>query len=232
MFNVKFSYCRYIYGGILSFNEQDTSEFLKVLVAADELHLQELVDYLQNYLIESKSEWMEEHFDITQRISSQSNVLLKLQQFCADFIAKSLEEIFNSLYFTSLTEKFLIQIIKSGDLQMKEIEIWEYVLKWGLAQNPNLMQDPNTWSDDDFKIMENTLQHCLPLIRFFSLSSKEFLKKVGPYKKLINRQLYENLLDSYMDPDSEPNENISPPRNIKTADGIIDSKIINLKYHF
>src|SRR4051794_15249909 len=30
-----------------------------------------------------------------------------------------------------------------------------------------------------------------------------------------------------MDPDSEPNENISPPRNIKT-DGIIDSKIINL----
>src|ERR1043166_8623104 len=76
--------------------------------------------------------------------------------------------------------------------------------------------------------MENTLQHCLPLIRFFSLSSKEFLKKVGPYKKLINRQLYENLLDSYMDLDSEPNENISPPRNIKTADEIIDSKIINL----
>ena len=30
-----------------------------------------------------------------------------------------------------------------------------------------------------------------------------------------------------MDPDSEPNENISPPRNIK-IDGIIDSKIVNL----
>ena len=171
---------------------------------------------------------MKEHFDITKRFSSQSNNLLKLQQFCADFIAKSPEKIFNSLYFTSLPEKILIQIIKSDDLQMKEIEIWEHVLKWGLAQNPNLMQDPNTWSDDDFKIMENTLQHCLPLIRFFSLSSKEFLKKVGPYKKLINRQLYENLLNSYMDPESEPNESILPPRNIKTADEIIDSKIINL----
>ena len=44
-------------------NEQDTSEFLKVLVAADVLCLQELIDYLQKYLIESKSEWMEEHFD-------------------------------------------------------------------------------------------------------------------------------------------------------------------------
>ena len=63
-------------------NEQDTSEFLKVLVAADVLCLQELIDYLQKYLIESKSEWMEEHFVIIQQISSQSNNLLKLQQFC------------------------------------------------------------------------------------------------------------------------------------------------------
>src|SRR5438876_9236562 len=77
--------------------------------------------------------------------------------------------------------------------------------------------------------MENTLQHCLTLIRFFSLSlsSKEFLQKVDPYKNLLNRQLYKNLKASYLDPDSEPNENISPPRNIKT-DGIIDSKIVDL----
>jgi hypothetical protein len=65
---LKISYCRYIYGGILSLNEQDTSEFLKILVAADVLCLQELVDYLQNYLIESKSEQMEKHFIIMQRI--------------------------------------------------------------------------------------------------------------------------------------------------------------------
>src|SRR2546421_4039513 len=72
--------------------------------------------------------------------------------------------------------------------------------------------------------MENTLQHCLPLIRFFSLSSKEFLQKVDPYKNLLNRQ---DLKASYLDPDSEPNESISPPRNIKT-DEIIDSKIVDL----
>src|SRR5256714_9780257 len=160
-------YSRYIYGGILSLNEQETSEFLKVLAAADVLCLQELIDYLQKYLIESKSEWMEKHFDITQRFSSQSNNLLKLQQFCADFITKSPEKLFNSTYYTSLPEKSLIQIIKRDDLQMKEIEIWEHVLKWGLAQNPTLILDPDTWSDDDFKTMENTLQHCLPLIRFF-----------------------------------------------------------------
>src|SRR5207248_1569755 len=140
---------------------------------------------------------------------------------------KSPEKVFKSPYFTSLSEKTLVQIIKRDDLKMKEVEIWEHILKWGLAQNPTLIPDLDTWTDDDFKTMENTLQHCLPSIRFFSLSSKEFLQKVRPYKKLLRCQLYEDLLNSYLDPDSEPTYNISPPRNIK-IDGVIDSKIVNL----
>ncbi|UZO05046.1 uncharacterized protein OCT59_025407 [Rhizophagus irregularis] len=119
-----------------------------------------------------------------------------------------------------------VQLIKRDDLQMKEIEVWEHVLKWGLAQNPTLLPDPNTWSDDDFKTMENTLQHCLSLIRFFSLSSKEFLQKIHPYKNLLKRKLYETLLNFHLDPDFDSTDNISLPRNPK-IDGIIDSKIVN-----
>ncbi|GES93536.1 hypothetical protein GLOIN_2v1868410 [Rhizophagus clarus] len=171
----------YIYGGILSLNERDTSDFLKILVAADELHLQELIDYLQKYLIDNKSEWIEQHF--------------------------------------------------GDDLQMKEIEVWERVLEWGLAQNhpldANYNPDPNDWSDDDFKKMKNTLQHCLPLIRLFSLSSEEFLK-IRPYKKLLNNQLYEDIINSHMNPSVGPTDkNIVLPRNIKT-EGFICSKIVDL----
>ena len=165
-------------------NDKDTLDIIKVLVAADELCLQELVDYLQKYLIKNQSEWMEQHFELTHQTSFQSNNLLKLQQFCTDLMATSPEKIFKSFDFTSLPEKSLVSLIKRDDLQMKEIEVWEHVLKWGLAQNSTLLPDPNTWSDEDFKTMESTLQHCLPSIRLFSLSSKEFLKKVGPYKKL------------------------------------------------
>ena len=81
-------------------NGQDTAEILKVLVNADKLFLQELVDYLQGYFIENKSEWMEQHFELTHRASFQSNNLLKLQQFCTDLMAKSPEKIFKSLDFT------------------------------------------------------------------------------------------------------------------------------------
>ncbi|CAB4438907.1 unnamed protein product [Rhizophagus irregularis] len=114
----------YIYGGIISLNEQEPSEILKILSAADELHLQELTDYLQEYLIEDKFEWMEQHFKLTHRTSFKSNSLLRLQKFCTDLMAKSPKKVFKSFDFTSLPEKSLVLLISRDDLQMKEVEIW------------------------------------------------------------------------------------------------------------
>ena len=65
---------------------------------------------------------------------------------------------------------------------------------------------------------------CLPLIKFFSLSPDDLVQKIRPYKKLL---FYDELLNSYMDSNSKPNDNILLPRNRK-IDGIIDSKIVNL----
>ena len=67
------------------------------------------------------------------------------------------------------------KLVERDDLQIDEVKIWDYVLKWDFAQNPMLVVDPATWSDDDFRIMGATLQNLLPLIRFFGLSSKVFL---------------------------------------------------------
>ena len=92
------------------------------MIAADELLLQELVDYLQRYLIENKSGWMEQNFELTHRTSFQSNNLLELQQFCTNLMAKFPE--FKSFDFTLLPEKSLISLIKRDDLRMKEIEVW------------------------------------------------------------------------------------------------------------
>ncbi|CAB4438880.1 unnamed protein product [Rhizophagus irregularis] len=217
----------YIYGGIISLNEQEPSEILKILSAADELHLQELTDYLQEYLIEDKFEWMEQHFKLTHRTSFKSNSLLRLQKFCTDLMAKSPKKVFKSFDFTSLPEKSLVLLISRDDLQMKEVEIWEYVIKWGLEINYTLLPDPETWWDSDFQRMKNTLQNCLPLIRFFSLSSDELVQKIRPYKKLLSGQLYEELINSYLNSNSKPNDNILLPR-YRNIDGIIDSSIVNL----
>ncbi|RGB40696.1 hypothetical protein C1646_687269 [Rhizophagus diaphanus] len=145
-------------------------------------------------------------------------------------MAKFPEKIFKSLDFDSLSEKSLISLVKRDDLQMREIEIWECILKWGLKKNTTLFSDPTAWSDDDFKMMKNTLRGILPFIRFYSLSSEDFFQKVRPYKKLLNHQhqLYEKLLESYLNPNnSEPTDDILLPRSLY-IDGIIDSKIVNV----
>ena len=116
-----------------------------------------------------------------------------------------------------MPEKSLITLIKKEDLKMKEIEIWEQLLRWGLAQNPTLIPDPATWTDDDFKAVENTLKSCLPLIRFYALSSKDFLQKVHPYKKLLRPQLYEDLLKYYLDPDDQPSDKNILPLDMKNV---------------
>jgi nicotinic acid phosphoribosyltransferase len=71
------------------------------LATADKLNLQELIDYLQNYLIEEKTEWLEQHFGFTQQIISQTNNLFKLQEFCTNIVIQSPEKVFKSLSFNN-----------------------------------------------------------------------------------------------------------------------------------
>ncbi|CAB4414012.1 unnamed protein product [Rhizophagus irregularis] len=66
----------------------------------------------------------------------------------------------------------------------------------------------------------------LQMKRLFTLSSKEFLQKVHPYKNFLKSKLYETLLNFHLDPDFDSTDNISLPRNPK-IDGIIISKIVN-----
>jgi hypothetical protein len=197
------------------------------LIVAGKLHLQELVEFLQKYLIENRAEVMEQQFELTYQTSFQSNSLLELQQFCTDYMAKSPEKI-KSLSFTSFSERSLISIIKRDDLKMDEVKIWDYVLKWGLARNPTLSPDPANWSTDDFNTMKATLQNCLPYIRFFGLSSKDFLRQVRPYRKLLKDNLYEDLLAYHLDPEIEIPNNILFPRSDELDSKIISINIVSL----
>ncbi|UZO21769.1 uncharacterized protein OCT59_014154 [Rhizophagus irregularis] len=51
---------RYIYGGNVSLEECDALDIIKILGAASELSLHELVTYLQSLLVENKTKWIEE----------------------------------------------------------------------------------------------------------------------------------------------------------------------------
>src|SRR5688572_29904103 len=160
IFNRKSFYFRYIYGGRLSLEEYDTSDIIKILVAANELSLQELITHLQSFLIKNKANWMEKNFNLTYQISYESDSFLELQKYCIDLMSKEPNKIFKSLDFSTIPEKLLVSLIQNDNLQMSEVKVWEHVLKWGLSQNPEISSDPSNYSKDDFDVLKNTLQQC------------------------------------------------------------------------
>jgi hypothetical protein len=205
--------------------EFDISDVFKILVSARELNLQELINYLQSFLIENNSSWMEQNFNLIYQTSFENDSFMELQNYCASLMSKKPDKIFKSIYFSTIPEKVLISLVQNDNLWMREIQIWEYVLKWGYAQNPELPSDPSSFSKNDFNILKNTLQQCIPFMRFKDMTSKEFSDKVLPYKKILPKELYKNLLKTFLNlhPDSSPSGKLIPRKKI-------DSNIITFQH--
>jgi hypothetical protein len=205
----------------------DTLDIIKILIAASELSLQELIIYIQTFLIKNNANWMEQNFSLIYQTSFANNSFIELQKFCAELMSKEPEKIFKSYDFTSITEKSLISLIQHENLQIREVQIWGYVLKWGLAQNPELPSDPARFSKNEFNALKNTLQQCIPSIKFYNLTSKEFFDNVFPYKKILPKELREDLLKHFLNPDNMRLEQ----KEIKEVRSInIDSKIITSQH--
>ena len=209
--------------------EYDISDIIKFLITANELNLQELVDYLQTFLIEDKANSIEQNFILVYQTIYENNSFLELQKYCTDLISKEPDKIFDSPNFSSIPEKLLISLIQNDNLQASGI-VWENVLKWGLAQNPELPSDPESFSKDDFNSLKITLQQCIPFINFHNLTSKEFLDKVFPYEEILPNELRKDLLRTFLnllDSNSKPSDKSKPLiTNLKA----IDSKIITYQH--
>ena len=71
------------------------------------------------------------------------------------------------------------------------------MLKWGHARNPELPTDPSDFSKDDFNALKNTLQKCIPFIKFNDFTSREFMDKVLLYKRILPKELYKNVFELF-----------------------------------
>src|ERR1043165_5753886 len=115
---------------------------------------------------------MEQNFNLIYQTSFENDSFLGLRRFCTNLMSKEPDKIFNSSTFSLIPENLLISLNQNDSLQMNEIQVWENVLKWGLSQNPELPSDLASLSKDDFSTLKNTLQHCIPFIKFDNLTSK------------------------------------------------------------
>ncbi|RIB02123.1 hypothetical protein C2G38_2228707 [Gigaspora rosea] len=204
---------KYIYDGTISLEKVDVSVIFDLLIGSNEFGLEELVKHIQSLLIGNNASWLRLNFSRVYQASFKDNNFDALLNFCTNIIAKYPNIVFDSDEFNTLSENILVNILKLDNLQMDEGLIWDYVIRWRIAQNTSLSSNPKQWSDADFLVMKNTLQNCLPLIRYFQISGQDIFKKVRPYQKILDPIMWEDIEMKFMMPDQTITSQILPPRN-------------------
>ncbi|CAG8493831.1 7811_t:CDS:2, partial [Scutellospora calospora] len=223
---------KYIYTGILDLDKQSGPDILGLLVASDELLLDELIVHCQEHLIEEKANWLRLNFVQVLQTVIKLKSCKKLQDHCLKTICQDPQPFFSSKIFSSLDRDILYGLLEREDLEIDEIEVWEHLIKWGIAQNVNsndakMPSDVNKWTDKHFIALKKSVEQFIPLIRLFEISSKDFYYKVRPYKKILPQNIYEDLMSHYL-ADTEPKTitNLAP----RMGHWQIDSVIIKPKH--
>ncbi|RHZ87087.1 hypothetical protein Glove_40g90 [Diversispora epigaea] len=217
---------KYIYGGIVNVENVNTKTIYELMIAAKELEFEELSKEIESHLIDTKAAWIRTHFSFVYQSIFKINEFKNLENFCNNIIAKHPNLIFESEDFKSLQESALVSILKRDGLQVKESDIWDYVIKWGIAKNPDLPVKLEEWSDENFLTLKITLQQFLPHFRYFHISNADIMDRIKPYKKILDEQLWDDLIQYLLLPDRPIKSIILPARSISISE--LPSREINL----
>ncbi|GBB92940.1 hypothetical protein RclHR1_02090004 [Rhizophagus clarus] len=97
-------------------------DILELLIASDELLLEELVEYLQEYLIKQQNNWVQQNSVFVLNKFASYN---KLQDFCLESVCENIKPFITSLEDSLILDKDIFYIIlERNDLHIKEIDVW------------------------------------------------------------------------------------------------------------
>ncbi|RIA80316.1 hypothetical protein C1645_810494 [Glomus cerebriforme] len=217
---------RYLYCGQLDLNTKNGLDVLKLLVATEELGLNTLCDYIQEFLIENQEELLQNDTVGILEFAFQHETFTKLKDHCLETICQNPDILFGTDKILSLPVHILESLLEREDLVLDEIDIWNDLITWAHAQQPTVNKDPSEWTKDDVTLMENTLLRMIHLIRFHDIPSKEYYNKVVPYENLLPKQLKSEIMKYYLASDIIQIGSLpSRSSNIK-----VDSVIINTQH--
>jgi hypothetical protein len=203
-------------------------DVLKLLVAIDELSIHSLISHIQEFLIEHQTEFLHQNPTEILETVYQHETFTDLWNFCLEKICKEPKVLFSSDNFINLKAPLLELLLKSDDLNMDEIKIWENLLKWCFAQQ-NMIDDPKKWNKEDITKIERVLYRFIPLIRFYDIEPTDFFYKVYCYKDILPQDLIHDLLEFHIVPNMKPKANLPSSRNPK-LNFQIDSTLIESKH--
>jgi hypothetical protein len=124
----------------------------------------------------------------------------KLRDYCFELICLDPQPFITSKAFLSLDKDILYDLLKRNDLQIEEIVVWDYLIKWGIKQTSGLGSRNNDiikWNNKNYEELKNTLNEFIPLIRFVDISPANYFDKVRPYRMIIPNNINDEVEEFY-----------------------------------
>ncbi|CAB4397458.1 unnamed protein product [Rhizophagus irregularis] len=202
------------------------SDILKLLVATEELGLNILNEFIQEFLIENQNEYLQNDPLGVLELVSQHETFTNLKDSLLEIICHEPKILFGTDKILSLPAQILESLLKREDLALDEIEIWDNLTKWAHAQQPTVDKNPFEWTKNELALMERTLLKLIPLIRFHDITSKAYYEKVIPYEDLFPKKLRLEIMKFYLTSDIKQIGLLQS----RSFFGTIDSVIINTIY--
>ncbi|CAG8474068.1 2314_t:CDS:2 [Acaulospora morrowiae] len=211
---------KYIYTGVISVENNEIS-LVDIIIASDELQLLELCQQLEKRLLEDDLIWKPRDFIAALGYDH----FTKLYDVSMEFTCRNPKIIFESEDFFNMKEAHLINLLKCDDLELDEIEIWEYLIQWGIENTDSILYyNLIKWTPENFTDLKNTLRNCIPHIRFFHMSHGDYIKLRAHFKDILPDGLDDEITRYFSDPNFKPSIDILPLRKYLLESNIIDAK--------
>ncbi|CAG8797776.1 19190_t:CDS:2 [Gigaspora margarita] len=160
----------------------DIKTLLDIMVASDELVLQDLIDQIQNHFI---------YFPTDQLISYLIPLIATSYNYPS--FEKLLHHIIKTLYYdpslllrqndlSLLQQPMLLWILEEIHHLLDDEDIWGCIINWGISQHSSLMNtNLMDWSKLEFSILNETIYPFLKFIKFSHISRNYFIENIVPY---------------------------------------------------
>src|SRR6266542_3543004 len=207
---------RYVYTGQIDWEQVDQDP-LAMVMTADELLLDELLDLVQDHLIEKRPEWDSENNAHVLNVVVNRDTCSKLRDHALGIISVDAATLFKSDSFIHLQASIVKGLIQRDDLPIDEFELWQSLVRWAISNaSRDVPNDPSTWSTEDREDVRQIMQDFIPYVRFYDINGPDFLDGVLPLK-MLPKKLKWDLIKFHIDPSRKPHSGVLPTRNTSSA---------------
>ena len=113
---------RFIYCGNIELKNLQGPDVLNLLITVDELNIQQLISYVQGFLLEHQIEFLQQNPTGILETVYQHETFTDLLNFCLKKVCEKPKILFDSDKFVNLEAPLLEILLKRDDLDVGEIE--------------------------------------------------------------------------------------------------------------